>query len=523
MKKTFTFHTRSRLWILCAAVCMVWAVPLHAQTRRISLNLKNATIQQAVIALQQQGYSLSVKADDVDMKAPVDIHARNEELQAVVDRIFAGQDVNCIINDKSILITKVPSQPSSEDSPQESSVTGQVKGPNGLPLVGVTVLIDGTMVGTTTDASGNFRIRAKSGDTLVFSYIGYDERREKVGVRTEIDVTLAESSTLVNEVVVIGYGTQSRRTLSTAISKVSGEVLDNAPAATVGDALKGRVAGLHVQTSNAIAGESPRMMIRGGSSITMGNDPIYIVDGALREDLTGINTNDIESMEVLKDAASASIYGARASNGVILVTTKKGSLAKGPQIVFDLQLGCSSPSRKWDFMNAREYISFLRPVISKAYANGIEHNAKTMLSGPNAYGTGNTAPNANYSTRYLDYGQPVPAGYQWMYRRILAQGVHRCKRRNRQTEICRVGQLSRRRRHGCDEQLQGLHLARQHVVQDYEESGGVDYVRLVAPEKASAHRQLLSGHRPGHHSRTHGARIRRQRRLVSAEFQRQRP
>ena len=340
MEKTFTFHTRSRLWILCAAVCMVCTVPLHAQTRRISLNLKNATIQQAVIALQQQGYSLSVKAGDVDMKAPVNIQARNEELQAVVDRIFAGQGVNCIINDKSILITKVPSQPSAAGSPQESTVTGQVKGPNGLPLVGVTVLIDGTMVGTTTDASGNFRIRAKSGDTLVFSYIGYDERREKVGARTEIDVTLAESSTLVNEVVVIGYGTQSRRTLSTAISKVSGEVLDNAPAATVGDALKGRVAGLHVQTSNAIAGESPRMMIRGGSSITMGNDPIYIVDGALREDLTGINTNDIESMEVLKDAASASIYGARASNGVILVTTKKGSLAKGPQIVFDLQLGC---------------------------------------------------------------------------------------------------------------------------------------------------------------------------------------
>lgn len=545
MKKTFTFHTRSRLWILCAAVCMVWAVPLHAQTRRISLNLKNATIQQAVIALQQQGYSLSVKADDVDMKAPVDIHARNEELQAVVDRIFAGQDVNCIINDKSILITKVPSQPSSEDSPQESSVTGQVKGPNGLPLVGVTVLIDGTMVGTTTDASGNSGSGRSPGDTLVFSYIGYDERREKVGVRTEIDVTLAESSTLVNEVVVIGYGTQSRRTLSTAISKVSGEVFDNAPAATVGDALKGRVAGLHVQTSNAIAGESPRMMIRGGSSITMGNDPIYIVDGALREDLTGINTNDIESMEVLKDAASASIYGARASNGVILVTTKKGSLAKGPQIVFDLQLGCSSPSRKWDFMNAREYISFLRPVISKAYANGIEHNAKTMLSGPNAYGTGNTAPNANYSTRYLDYGQPVPAGYQWMYDPLDANKVIIFTDTDWQSQwftdafwhkeyIGVNGGTDKLKYaasvsyhgddgHGCDEQLQGLHPARQHVVQDYEESGGVDYVRLVAPEKASAHRQLLSGHRPRHHSRTHGARIRRQRRLVSAELQRQCP
>ena len=362
MEKTFTFHTRSRLWILCAAVCMVCTVPLHAQTRRISLNLKNATIQQAVIALQQQGYSLSVKAGDVDMKAPVNIQARNEELQAVVDRIFAGQGVNCIINDKSILITKVPSQPSAAGSPQESTVTGQVKGPNGLPLVGVTVLIDGTMVRTTTDASGNFRIRAKSGDTLVFSYIGYDERREKVGARTEIDVTLAESSTLVNEVVVIGYGTQSRRTLSTAISKVSGEVLDNAPAATVGDALKGRVAGLHVQTSNAIAGESPRMMIRGGSSITMGNDPIYIVDGALREDLTGINTNDIESMEVLKDASATAMYGSRGANGVIIVTTKQGTEGKAV-VNFTASEGFQFNNSSFEMANATEYATLLNEAL----------------------------------------------------------------------------------------------------------------------------------------------------------------
>ncbi|WP_278999172.1 TonB-dependent receptor plug domain-containing protein, partial [Alistipes communis] len=169
-------------------------------------------------------------------------------------------------------------------------------------------------------------------------------------------------------------------------TKIDGDLVKGTPVNTLGEALKGKIAGARVYSSNNTPGADPVIRIRGGSSIDGNNDPLILVDGVERA-FSGINPNDIESMEVLKDAASASIYGARASNGVILVTTKKGSLAKGPQIVFDLQLGCSSPSRKWDFMNAREYISFLRPVISKAYANGIEHNAKTMLSGPNAYGT----------------------------------------------------------------------------------------------------------------------------------------
>jgi len=423
MKDSLHFRSRLTLRIGCLLACVVWTVPLSAQTGRVSLSLKHATIQQAIIALQQQGYSLSFKVDDVDLNAPVDIDARDEALQPVVDRIFAGQGVNCTISGKRILITKTPAAALAQPQARSTTVRGRVTGSDGQPLVGVTVVADGTTVGTTTDVDGRFTIVVRPDDTLSFSYIGYDDRREKVGARTLIEVSLAESMTVMNEVVVIGYGTQSRRTLSTAISKVNGATLENASVSSVGDALKGKVAGLRVQTSNALAGETPRMMVRGGSSITMGNDPIYIVDGALREDLAGINTNDIESMEILKDAASAGIYGARASNGVVLVTTKKGSPAKGPQIVFDVQLGSSSPSRKWDFMDAREYINFLRPAISKAYANGVEHNAKSMLSGPNAYGTGNTASNANYSTRYLDYGQAVPAGYQWMYDPIDAGKV----------------------------------------------------------------------------------------------------
>ena len=230
-----------------------------------------------------------------------------------------------------------------------------------------------------------------------------------------LDIILKEDSRLLDEVVVVGYGMQARKTLTTSISKVDGGALADAPVTSVGDAIKGKVPGLRVATSNSLSGEAPRFMIRGGSSISMGNDPIYIVDGALRDDLNGINPNDIESLEVLKDAASAGIYGARASNGVILVTTKKGSPSKGPQIVFDVQLGFQTPASRWNILNSRDYLQFIRPAIAEAFANDTEHPAASLLGGANAYGTGNTGSKSIYSTRYLEYRQPVPEGFEWMY------------------------------------------------------------------------------------------------------------
>ena len=189
----------------------------------------------------------------------------------------------------------------------------------------------GTYKGVTTDNDGRYALRVDGeASVLQVLYLGYKNVEETVGKRTTIDVAMEEDLKMVDEVVVIGYGTQSRKTLTTSISKIDGDKLYGAPVSTVGDALKGKVAGLRVATNSSLSGEAPRFLIRGGSSINMGNDPIYIVDGALRDDLSGVNPNDIESMEVLKDAASAAIYGARASNGVIIVTTKKGSPSQGP-------------------------------------------------------------------------------------------------------------------------------------------------------------------------------------------------
>ena len=297
---------------------------------------------------------------------------------------------------------------------RNGTLTGKVCDVQGNPVPGAAVIAKSTNNGTVTSEDGSFSIQLVVNEHILVSSLGYKDKEITVPNFSPLNVVLEEDTQLLDEILVIGYGTQSRKTLTSSISKMDGAKLTDIPASTVGDALKGKIPGLRVSTSNALSGETPRFMIRGGSSISMSNDPIYIVDGALREDMNGINTNDIESIEVLKDAASAGIYGARASNGVILVTTKKGSASNGIQLTVDSQVGFQTPSTKWDILNSRDYLNYIRPAIAEALANDKEHPASTLLSGPNAYGTGNTSSKSIYSTRYLDWGGVVPDGYSWM-------------------------------------------------------------------------------------------------------------
>lgn len=395
-----------RLWTILLAMCVMLTLPLSAEAQKVNLKLKDATVQQAIQSLQKQGYSISVKLSDVNMDAAVSIDAKDEALQSVLGKIFAGQNVDCSVNGKSIVVTKRVAQASAPA--QSQTVTGVVRDGAGNPLIGVTVwVVEDNTNGTTTDMNGAYSLTAKSNQTLGFSYIGFTDTKVAVGRRSVVDVVLKESATSMDEVVVVGYGTQSRRTLTTAISKVDGAELFDSPVSNVGDALKGKVAGLRVATGDTTPGVAPRFMIRGGSSINMSNDPIVIVDGVLRT-MDDINPNDIESIEVLKDAASAGIYGARASNGVVLITTKKGSATGGPQIVFDAQVGWTEPSRKWDLMNAKEFLSWVRPALKDT------RSGETFLAGANAAGTGNILGNSMFTTRYLEQGEDPAPGWDWM-------------------------------------------------------------------------------------------------------------
>ena len=208
-----------------------------------------------------------------------------------------------------------------------------------------------------------YSIQAGPDATLEFSFIGYKKQEVPVGTRSAIDVVLEEDALMVDDVVVIGYGTQSRRTITAAVSKVDGEKLAGAPVNSIGDALKGRVGGVRVSSADNQPGSDPVFLIRGGSSINQSNAPIIIIDGVNRE-MTGLNPNDIESIEVLKDAASAGIYGARASNGVILITTKKGSMARGPQVTFEAQAAWTSPAVRFDLMDGGDYLRTMRTMLN---------------------------------------------------------------------------------------------------------------------------------------------------------------
>lgn len=374
----------------------------------LSLSVKSATVKTFTEAFTQKtGVLFSYEAGLAQKPmGDINIDVKGASLTSILDDVFGKQvtGFKYKLMSSTVVIT-ADRQPVSKTG--NITVSGKVTDRSGEPLIGAGVLVKGTSKGVTTDLNGNYTLETAPDAVLVYSFIGYKDQEEKVLNRSQINVSISEDANILDDVVVVGYGTQSRKSLTTSISKVDGNKLYAAPVSNIGDALKGKVTGLRVATNNTIAGNAPRFLIRGGSSISLSNDPVVIVDGVTR-DMDDLNPNDIESIEVLKDAASAGIYGARASNGVILVTTKKGNSWERPRITFDAQVGWSSPSRKWDLMNAREFLSFVRPAIAQG------PNGSVILNGANAAGTGNKDTDI-FTTRYLDKNELVKDGWQWMY------------------------------------------------------------------------------------------------------------
>ena len=240
----------------------------------------------------------------------------------------------------------------------------------------------------------------------VLFFLGYETQRSEIGNRTSIDVTMTETSVGMDEVVVVGYGTQSRRTITSAVTKIDGGLVNGRAFNTVGEALKGKIAGARVYSNDNTPGADPVIRIRGGSSIDGNNDPLILVDGVERA-FSGLNPNDIESMEVLKDAASTAVYGSRGSNGVVLITTKSGKRNTGPRVTFDATVGFQQAERRFDLLGAEDYIRIVRTSIAEG-----PNPMNNFTSGFSASSINDA--NSVYSTRWLEEGEALPAGYKKM-------------------------------------------------------------------------------------------------------------
>ena len=243
----------------------------------------------------------------------------------------------------------------------QKKITGKVTNEKGETLPGVNIVAKGTTISTQTDIDGSFTIEVPDNvTTLVVSYIGLQEQEVAVG-NAPLNIVLKEIGQQMNEVIVVGYGSQNRRTLSTSVSKLDKKVLENVPYSNVTQSLQGNVTGLVVRTASGQPGKASNILVRGGTSIDnpSGATPMYIVDGVIRTQIDDINSLDIASLQVLKDAAATSIYGARASNGVIIITTSTGKAGK-TKITYNVSTQNSQVGKKYDFLNGGDYIRLQR-------------------------------------------------------------------------------------------------------------------------------------------------------------------
>jgi TonB-linked SusC/RagA family outer membrane protein len=289
---------------------------------------------------------------------------------------------------------------------QDRTISGTVSSTDGSILPGVSVLVKGTTLGTVTDQEGKYSISVPSdATTLVFSFIGYVTSEVNINGRTTVDASLSDDIKQLSEVVVVGYGTQLKQELTGNIAKVSSADLTNVPVATLESAIQGRASGVYINQGSGKLGAGMSIRIRGASSVSASNQPLYVVDGIIVNStdpglaneeplnpIADINPNDIQSIEILKDAAAAAIYGSRASNGVVIVTTKKGSAGK-TKVNIGYYAGVSTPTRKRDFLNAEQY----RELFTAA-AENMGYNVEDEFAGES--GTGDWA--NNYDTNWSD-------------------------------------------------------------------------------------------------------------------------
>lgn len=357
----------------------------------VSINAQSVEMKKVLADIEKQTTVKFIFSNSTVKTAnKITFSAASERLSVVLSKLLPPLSISYEVVGSRVLLKKADTRTGAAEEEQEYKkigpvspiqimafvVSGTVVDENNEPLVGASVVLEGTTKGTLTDENGIFRLElddSEKNGKLIFSYVGYQKQVIALDGRNSINIILKEISAL-NEVIVVGYGTQKKRDISTSVSSVSSKDIKDAQVAGFDQAIAGKMAGIRVSNSNPAPGSGQNVIIRGIGSISASPAPLYVIDGMpLPESydknenpLNAINPIDIESIEVLKDASATAIYGARGSNGVILITTKRGKTGK-PLISFSSNIGVQSYFNKIDMLNTSEYIDYLKDTRSQSF------------------------------------------------------------------------------------------------------------------------------------------------------------
>ena len=337
------------------AACLHVSAHGYAQ-KKITLSVHEVPLEKVFKEIQKQsGYSFWYKTQQLDKATRITLNLKDATLQEVLAKCFENQPYDYVIVEQTVVIR--PREPASDDANPLAVIKGKVTTAAGKPLSGVSVSVKATKKGTTTDDNGDFTIAVRREDVLVFSYVGYETKEVRVSDQSGITVSLVESNAALNEIAVIGYGKTSHKNLTSSITTVKPEELNAGAITDVGQLLQGKVAGLNI-TANGDPNQPSAVILRGASTINSSQTPFYVIDGVAGADISIIAPADIASIDVLKDAAATAIYGNRASNGVIMVTTRKGK-AGDARVDYNGYVGDEKVSRNLKVMTASQLRAFL--------------------------------------------------------------------------------------------------------------------------------------------------------------------
>ena len=390
------------LFLICS-VAQAFGSITYSQSTTLTLKMNNVSIEEVLNRIEEQSeFRFLYNKDIVNVNKRVTISSADKSVTEILNTLFKGEDITYVVSDRQIVLNRKNDTTLSQ---QSTKVSGVIKDNQGEPIVGANVVEKGTSNGTITDMNGAFDLSIQPKAILLVSYIGYREKEVPVGTNRTLTIVLDEDTQALDEVVVVGYGTVKKSDLTGSVSSIKAEELKKLPMTSLDQGIQGRAAGVQVTSTSGAPGGQVSIRVRGGNSLKSSNEPLYVIDGfpisagavadgngsstLATNPLATLNPNDIESIEILKDASAAAIYGSRGANGVVLITTKRGKTGKA-KVTYEGYVGVQSVARKLDFMTAEEFAIMANEGAANEGKDPIYGGADSKWKAPAEYRNGGT-------------------------------------------------------------------------------------------------------------------------------------